>query len=171
MARCFPGTVLLEGTTLSEGRGTTIPLEVIGAPDFPGAALVEHIASEAPEWIQGAQLRHCFFEPTFHKHLGEMCQGIQIHADNHFYQPERFKPYRLIAGLLKALRTKNPEYEIWRHHDYEYELDRVPIDVINGGPKLRTWVDDEQAGFSDLETALVRDEIAWRENRDAHLLY
>ncbi len=171
MTRCFPGTVLLEGTTLSEGRGTTIPLEVIGAPELPVEEMLNLIEAEAPHWLQGATLRTCFFEPTFHKHVHVMCSGIQIHTDNHLYQPGLFHPYRLIAGLLKALRTLKPEYEIWRYHEYEYELDRTPIDVINGGPGLRNFVDDPSQTFSDFENRLNADASLWKEQRKNFLLY
>ena len=157
MTRCFPGTVLLEGTTLSEGRGTTVPLEVIGAPDLPVTDMLAMLNQEALPWTKGAVLRPCFFEPTFHKHVHEMCHGIQIHTDNDQYQPNEFYPYRLIAGLLKTLRQLRSDYDIWRHHEYEYELDRIPIDVINGGDKLRLWVDDDSADFEQLEAQLVRD--------------
>ena len=171
MTRCFPGTVLLEGTTLSEGRGTTIPLEVIGAPNLPIPEMLELLKSQAPNWIQGAALRPCFFEPTFHKHVHEMCHGLQIHTDNSQYEPGRFFPFRLIAGLLKTLRFLRPEYDLWRHHEYEYELDRIPIDVINGGPKLRLWVDDEAADFNDLEVVLREDAETWLTSREPHLIY
>ena len=83
-----------------------------------------------------------------------MCRGIQIHTGHENYNPDAFFPYRLIAGLLKSLRRLRPDYEIWRHHDYEYEVGRIPIDVINGGPGLRDWVDDEQQSFSDFDQRL-----------------
>jgi uncharacterized protein YbbC (DUF1343 family) len=171
MARCFPGTVLLEGTTLSEGRGTTIPLEVIGAPDVDQGALLREAAQLAPAWLEGCRLRPCCFEPTFHKHRGRLCFGVQIHADFPGYEPARFRPYRLMAALLKALRTLRPDYDLWRRHAYEYELDRLPIDVIDGGPGLRTWVDDASATVADLEARLRADEAAWRAERRAALLY
>lgn len=171
MTHCFPGTVLLEGTTLSEGRGTTIPLEVIGAPDFPAEQILEYLSDNQPEWIQGAPLRICHFEPTFHKHVGSLCKGIQIHTDSDLYEPERFKPYRLIAGCLKALRHIEPDYELWRHHEYEYELDRTPIDVINGGEGLRLWVDDPKLNFDVLEQQVERDLTAWASERQPFLVY
>ena len=113
MARCFPGTVLLEGTQLSEGRGTTVPLEVLGAPDLPVAPLLNWLDSHSAGWTAGVVLRPCYFEPTFHKHAGSLCAGLQIHAGGPAYQHERFKPYRLIAGMLKAIRQLDPGYPIW----------------------------------------------------------
>jgi len=171
MSRCFPGTVLLEGTELSEGRGTTVPLEIIGAPDFPATEILDYLQSQRPDWLQGVFLRPCFFSPTFHKHQGELCEGIQIHTDFADYQHEQFKPYRLIAGLLKALRHIRPDYPLWRHHEYEYEPHRVPIDVINGGTFLRQWVDDPTLGFEALEARLHAEEQPWLEERARHLLY
>ena len=171
MSRCFPGTVLLEGTELSEGRGTTVPLEIIGAPDFPATEILDYLQSQRPDWLQGVFLRPCFFSPTFHKHQGELCEGIQIHTDFADYQHEQFKPYRLIAGLLKALRHIRPDYPLWRHHEYEYEPHRVPIDVINGGTFLSQWVDDPTLGFEALEARLHAEEQPWLEERARHLLY
>ena len=171
MARCFPGTVLLEGTTLSEGRGTTIPLEVIGAPDFPAIEVLELLRKQRPEWLAGVYIRPCYFEPTFHKHVGQMCHGLQIHTDFSDYSHGEFLPFRLIAGLLKCLRLLVPDYPLWRDHDYEYELSRRPIDVINGGYYLREWVDDMDASFSQLDNLLVQQLATWHEERKPFLLY
>lgn len=171
MARCFAGTVLLEGTTLSEGRGTTVPLEVIGAPDFPAAAVLANLDRQQPDWLKGALIRPCFFSPTFHKHTGTLCNGLQIHTDFSGYKHDHFVPFRLIAGLLKSLRQLLPDYDIWRHHEYEYELDRIPIDVINGGPALREWVDDAGASFAELETELQQQTSDWLSERRSALLY
>jgi len=171
MCRSFAGTVLLEGTTLSEGRGTTTPLEVMGAPDLPIDRLLEMMRQTAPEWLEGVLLRPVHFEPMFHKHQGQLCHGLQIHTDHPAYQPDQFKPYRLVALLLKCLRNLQPDYDLWRQHEYEYELDRIPIDVINGGSDLRAWVDDETATIADLEHRLLSDESRWREERIPHLMY
>jgi len=170
MARCFPGTVLLEGTTLSEGRGTTIPLEVVGAPDIDRDAIVERMRALAPQWMQGAWVRPLSFEPTFHKHVGTMCHGVQIHADHAGYDEAAFRPYRLITLFLRALREVAPDYPIWRRHPYEYTGARLPIDVIDGGPLLREWVDG-LGGIEEREAALRRDEAAWTEARREFLAY
>lgn len=172
MARCYPGSVLLEGTTLSEGRGTTRPLELLGAPDLDPAALQEQMRSLAPAWMRGCRLRSCFFEPTFHKHVGKLCAGIQVHVeDAAYYDHEGFKPWRLFALAFKALRRLRPDYPLWRDFPYEYVNDRLAIDVINGSELLRAWVDDEQALPGDLEALASVDEAAWREQRAAALLY
>lgn len=171
MCRSFPGTVLLEGTELSEGRGTTIPLEVMGAPDLKIDKILKQMHKLAPSWLEGACIRPCFFEPTFHKHKEKLCHGIQIHTDHSLYLHQQFKPFRLVALFLKSIRSLDKDYAIWRHHEYEYETGRIPIDVINGGPILREWVDDADASVSDLESLLDRDEKIWTEQREPHLIY
>jgi uncharacterized protein YbbC (DUF1343 family) len=170
MARCYAGTVMLEGTTLSEGRGTTRPLELMGAPDLDPRVLLEKMNSMAPKWLRGCALRACWFEPTFHKHAGKLCAGLQIHAEQPAYDHAAFRPWRLVALALKALRTLRPEYELWRDFPYEYET-RLAIDVINGGQLLRQWVDDPSATAGDLDALADPDEQAWREEREAVLLY
>ncbi len=171
MARCYPGTVMLEGTTLSEGRGTTRPLEVLGAPHLDARALLAQMQALAPHWMRGCRLRECWFEPTFHKHAGELCGGLQIHVDDAGYDHEAFRPWRLVALALKALRRLRPEYELWRDFPYEYERDRLAFDLINGSDLLRRWIDDPAAGPQDLDALAVPDETAWREERRAVMLY
>jgi uncharacterized protein YbbC (DUF1343 family) len=170
MARCYPGTVMLEGTTLSEGRGTTRPLEVFGAPDLPVDAIVKEMRKLAPEWLHGCVLRPCWFEPTFHKHAGKLCAGVQIHVEAPHYAPDRFQPWRLMALAFKAIRRLQPDYALWRDFPYEYET-RLAIDVINGGPQLREWVDDPGSAPADLDAAARADEETWRAEREAVLLY
>jgi uncharacterized protein YbbC (DUF1343 family) len=171
MARAYAGTVMLEGTTLSEGRGTTRPLEVLGAPDIDAEALLAKMHQLAPDWLDGCDLRPCFFEPTFHKHAGSLCNGIQIHVDHPAYDHARFRPWRLIALAFKALRTLDADYEIWRDFPYEYETKRLAIDVINGGPTLRGWVDDPVADVGDLDALARVDEDDWIGERAEYLLY
>jgi len=171
MARCYAGTVMLEGTTLSEGRGTTRPLELFGAPDIDARSLVAEMQRIAPQWMQGCRLRECWFEPTFHKHAGKLCSGLQIHVERDSYDPQAFRPWRLQALAFKALKRLRPDYALWRDFPYEYEHGKLAIDVINGSPLLREWVDDVAAEPGDLETLAGRDEEAWRSEREAWLLY
>jgi uncharacterized protein YbbC (DUF1343 family) len=171
MARCYAGTVMLEGTTLSEGRGTTRPLELFAAPDLEPRALVATMESLAPRWMRGCRLRACWFEPTFHKHVGKLCAGLQIHVDDPAYDHAAFRPWRLVALALKAIRTLRPDYELWRDFPYEYEYGRLAIDVINGSELLRRWVDDPAATAADLDALAQPEEDAWREEREAVLLY
>jgi uncharacterized protein YbbC (DUF1343 family) len=171
MARCFPGTVLFEGTSLSEGRGTSTPLEVVGAPDVDCGRVLTRMRALRPDWLEGCVLRTCWFEPTFHKHAADLCSGIQIHTDNDRYRHRRFRPYRIAALLLKAVRLEYPDYEIWRDFPYEYETERLAIDLLSGGTFLREWVDDPAAGPEDLEQRLAPDEAAWEDERAPYLLY
>jgi len=171
MARAYAGTVMLEGATLSEGRGTTRPLELFGAPDIDARSILESMQALAPEWLTGCHLRECWFEPTFHKHVGQLCHGIQFHTDAPDYDHNAFRPWRLAALTFKAIRRLYPDYEIWRDFPYEYEIGKLPIDVINGSPLLREWVDDSSSQPGDLEKMATEDEIAWRDARQPHLLY
>jgi uncharacterized protein YbbC (DUF1343 family) len=170
MTRCYAGTVMLEGTTLSEGRGTTRPLELFGAPGINTADLIKTMHNLAPQWLEGCRLRECWFEPTFHKHAGQLCSGVQIHVEDGAYNHKAFRPWHLQALAFKALRKLHPDYPLWRDFPYEYELDRLAIDVINGSPLLREWVDDAQTTPADLDKITQLDERAWEEvNRDFHL--
>ena len=171
MTRCYAGTVLLEGTTLSEGRGTTRPLELFGAPDLDVRRLIGMMHNLAPDWLAGCRMRECWFEPTFHKHAGQLCAGIQLHVDDGSYLHDGFRPWRIMALFFKALRRVRPDYPLWRDFSYEYEFDRLAIDVINGSPLLREWVDDPQAEPADLEALARADESAWERERSEFLLY
>jgi uncharacterized protein YbbC (DUF1343 family) len=171
MARCYAGTVMVEGTVLSEGRGTTRPLELLGAPDLDARTLIADVQRLAPSWLAGCTLRDCWFEPTFHKHAGKLCNGVQIHVADGGYVQAQFRPWRLVAALLKAVRAQHPDATLWRDFAYEYEQGRLAFDVINGGPKLREWIDDERASSADLEQLATRDEQRWRELSAGARLY
>ncbi|WP_411816264.1 exo-beta-N-acetylmuramidase NamZ domain-containing protein [Hyphococcus sp. DH-69] len=171
MARAYAGTVMLEGTTLSEGRGTTRALEVIGAPDINAREVLSLMEKMAPQWAEGCRLRECWFEPTFHKHEHLLCHGFQIHADEPSYQHDRFKPWRIIALALHAIRKLYPDYNIWRDFPYEYENDKLAFDVINGSELLRQWVDDPEAVASDLDAITTPDEEAWRDVQQKFAIY
>ncbi|MBV9694280.1 MAG: DUF1343 domain-containing protein, partial [Alphaproteobacteria bacterium] len=171
MARAYAGTVMLEGTTLSEGRGTTRPLELFGAPDIDAGRVLAKMRALAPQWLEGCGLRPCWFEPTFHKHKGALCSGAQIHAESPLYAHDAFRPWRLMALGFKAIRKLYRDYPLWRDFAYEYEHGKLAIDVINGGPQLRQWVDDDAAEPGDLDSAARIDEEQWRSERAPHLLY
>lgn len=172
MARVYAGTVMLEGTTLSEGRGTTRPLELFGAPDIDAGAVLQEMRLLAPQWLQGCVLRECWFEPTFHKHAGQLCSGVQIHVeDPTHYDHAAFKPWRVQSLAFKAIRRLQPDYPLWRDFGYEYEFERLAIDLINGSPLLREWVDDAAAMPGDLDALTLPDEAAWLEARRPFLLY
>jgi uncharacterized protein YbbC (DUF1343 family) len=171
MARSYAGTVMLEGTTLSEGRGTTRPLELFGAPDIDARSTLKEMHALAPGWLRGCRQRECWFEPTFHKHVGKLCAGVQIHVEDPSYDHNAFQPWRVQALAFKALRRLQPDYPLWRDFPYEYEKDRLAIDVINGSPLLREWVDDPAATPADLDALTKPDEASWREEREAVLIY
>ena len=171
MARAYAGTVMLEGATLSEGRGTTRPLEIFGAPDIDARAIIADMHALAPHWLRGCKLREIWFEPTFHKHAGQLNHGVQIHCEGPYYDHAAFQPWRIQALAFKAIRRQQPGYPLWRDFPYEYAFGKLPIDVINGSPLLREWVDDAQATPADLDALAQADEAAWRQARQPFLLY
>jgi len=171
MARAFPGTVMVEGTTLSEGRGTTRPLELFGAPDIDARRVIAEMRALALHWLDGCRLRDFWFEPTFHKHVGKLCNGVQIHTEGPGYDHQVFKPWRLQALAFKAIRRLYPDYPLWRDFPYEYEVGKLAIDVINGSPLLREWVDDAAAAPRDLDALAAPDEDAWLKERATYLCY
>ncbi len=165
MARAYAGTVMVEGATLSEGRGTTRPLELFGAPDIDARAVIAKMHALAPDWLGGCKLRDIWFEPTFHKYAGQLCNGVQIHTEGPYYDHQSFKPWRLQALGFKAIRLLYPDYPLWRGKDFKYEYtnDVLAIDVINGSPLLREWVDDAGAEPGDLEALAAKDEGDWED--------
>ena len=171
MARAYAGTVMAEGTTLSEGRGTTRPLEMFGAPDINIAHMIDEMRRLAPQWLAGCMLRECWFEPTFHKHTGALCHGVQVVTEGPAYDHAGFRPWRLSALAFKAIRRLYRDYPLWRDFAYEYERGKRAIDVINGGPLLRQWVDDPVATPGDLDALAKPDEQAWEGERRAFLIY
>jgi uncharacterized protein YbbC (DUF1343 family) len=170
MARAYAGSVMLEGATLSEGRGTTRPLELFGAPDIDARAVIAEMRALAPDWLQGCLLRDCWFEPTFHKHAGKLCSGVMIHTETG-YDHAAFKPWRIQALGFKAIRRLYPDYPLWRDFPYEYTSGHLAIDVINASPLLRDWVDDRAAAPGDLDALALPDEAAWAQERAGCLLY
>jgi len=172
MARAYAGTVMIEGATVSEGRGTTRPLEVLfGAPDLSARDVLAEMQRFAPQWITGCALRECWFEPTFHKHAHQACSALMIHAEAPYYDHLAFRPWRLQALAFKAIRRLYPDYALWRDFPYEYVENRLAIDVINGGPGLREWVDDLAATPGDLEAVATPDEAAWVAHTRQYRLY
>ena len=172
MARCYPGTVMLEGTCFSEGRGTTRPLEIFGAPDVSAKMLIERMQRIAPDWMMGCTLRSCWFEPTFHKYAGQLCEGVQIHVDDPSgYDHLQFRPWRLMCLVFKALKSLNAGYPMWRDFEYEYERDRLAIDLINGSSIMREWVENDAATMGDMESLALLDEQSWLNERRPYLIY
>lgn len=171
MARAYSGTVLIEGATLSEGRGTTRALEIIGASDVDFSQVLKLMKKKAPAWLRGCTIRLCYFEPTFHKHQGKLCNGFQFHTDSREYNHAAFKPFRITALMLKCIRELYPKYPIYRDFKYEYVENKLAFDVINGGPELREWIESPNSKPKDLEASLKKDEKAWKRTRKKFLLY
>jgi uncharacterized protein YbbC (DUF1343 family) len=132
-ALVYPGAVLFEGTNVSEGRGTTRPFEVIGAPFIDPYQLC---AFANRHRLPGTLLRPLYFEPTFHKWSGQTCGGVQIHV----MDPRRFLPYRTTIVLLSSIARLWPNDFAWRDPPYEYESVRMPIDIITGSDRVRTGI-------------------------------
>ena len=130
----YPGGCLLEGTNLSEGRGTTRPFEILGAPFIDPHALVSRMAAFG---LPGFTLRPLSFQPTFHKFAGRVCGGVQVHVTDR----GTFGPVATFLALLMAIRELYPEDFAWRDPPYEYEVEKLPIDILAGGPWLRRAVD------------------------------
>jgi len=170
-ARAYCGTVLFEGCNLSEGRGTTIPLEIFGAPKFNIPKIMADMKAMAPKWLEGCRLRAGFYEPTFHKFKGELVSAMQIHVDGPYYNPHIFKPYRLCTLFLKAAQRVHPEFDLWRKPPYEYEEKLLPIDILSGHDGLRKWVADSKPATDEWHESLVADEKAWEKERQDYLLY
>jgi uncharacterized protein YbbC (DUF1343 family) len=146
-------------------------LEVFGAPDIDARAVIKEMTSLAPQWLVGCRLRDCWFEPTFHKHVGKLCSGVQIHVEDGRYDHEAFKPWRVQSLAFKVIRNLYPDYPLWRDFPYEYVQDKLAIDVINGSELLRQWVDDTTATPNDLDAVTTPDEQSWGAERQAFIRY
>jgi uncharacterized protein YbbC (DUF1343 family) len=170
MARAYCGTVMIEGTTLSEGRGTTRALELVGAADIDFGKVLTLMKKKAPQWLKGCLIRECYFEPTFYKFQGQLCHGFQIHTDYPGYNPKLFKPYRLVSLMLKCVRELYPSYPIYREFAYEYVDDKLAFDVIHGGPRMREWIENSAQTPAQLDKVLKADESSWaKESKKYHL--
>lgn len=163
----YPGGVMLEGTNLSEGRGTTRPFELFGAPWLDPDPVARQVESwsRSFESLAGFQLREVAFEPTFHKFAGELVRGFQVHVtDRH-----AFRPVLAYLAIFAAIRKVHPEFA-WRQPPYEYETERLPIDLILGTERVRIAL-DRGAEPAEL-AALWSDEILqFESDRSADLLY
>lgn len=134
-ATVYPGMCLLEGTNLSEGRGTTRPFEIFGAPFIEPERLISRLRDFK---LKGVYFRSLYFEPTFHKYKGELCGGAQIHV----LDRRRFRPFLTAVAILKATKELYPEEFQWRRPPYEYETEKLPIDILSGSPRLRQFIEE-----------------------------
>lgn len=162
-ALVYPGMCMVEGTELSEGRGTTRPFELAGAPHLDGGALADAMAAME---LPGVLLRPCVFTPMFGKHANTACHGVQLHVNN----PETFRPTRTGIAFLKACHDQAPAQFQWRTRAYEF-VDTIPaIDLLAGNAALRAGI-EAGASLDDLCARFPRDEGAFLEEREPHLLY
>jgi len=162
-ARVYPGGCLVEGTNLSEGRGTTRPFEWIGAPFLDGPDLARALERRR---LPGVRFRAAGFEPAFHKWKGQRCGGVQVHVTD----PDRFKPVATYVVLLAEARRQAPRRFRWREPPYEFELCRLPIDVLGGGPSMRRAI-ERGAPLRQLEASWRRDLARFGRARRPYLLY
>ncbi len=159
----YPGTCLVEGTQLSEGRGTTHPFEMLGAPYIDPDAL--HVALQAMN-LPGVLFRACRFEPTFHKYWGESCGGIQLHVTDR----KRFKPFLVMLQVLQTIRELYPNQFVWRPPPYEYETEKFPFDILCGTDQIRKIMESGRA-VTELETRWQTSCTGFAQERKPFLLY
>ncbi len=162
-ALVYPGQVIWEGTNVSEGRGTTQPFELFGAPFIDPYKILGAIETER---ISGAILRPVEFEPTANKWQGQTCRGFQIHVR----QPDLYQPYRTSLILLQAVLRCHSDSFQWKMPPYEYEYERMPIDLILGNQQIRKQL-TEMTPIADLESSWQKDLQAFEEMRKTYLLY
>lgn len=159
----YPGAVLFEGTKLSEGRGTTRPFELIGAPWIDGDRLADAMNARQ---LPGAHFRPVFFEPTFQKHAKQTCGGCQVHVVDR----QRFRPVRTAVELIAEFRRQAPDRFAWREPPYEYEHEKEPIDILFGSDRLRETIDAEEE-VGAFVASWRTDEESFRREREKYLLY
>ena len=159
----YPGAVLFEGTKLSEGRGTTRPFELIGAPWIDGERLADAMNART---LPGVHFRPVFFEPTFQKHAKQTCGGCQVHV----LDRQRFRPVRTAVELIAEFRRLAPDRFAWREPPYEYEHEKQPIDILFGSDSLRQTIDSGK-DVGALVAGWKTEEESFRQLRQKYLLY
>jgi len=162
-ALVYPGMCLLEGTNLSEGRGTTRPFEIFGAPFIEPFALVKRLETLR---LPGVKFRPLDFLPTFQKHAGILCGGAQIHV----LDQKTFRPYRTAVYILRTVRDLYGAKLQWRLPPYEYETEKLPIDILAGTSRLRIMIDNLEP-IAAFEAWFQADEALFAEQRRPYLLY
>ena len=159
----YPGSVLFEGTTVSEGRGTTRPFEIIGAPYIEPRVLIEELGKDK---LSGVVFRPLHFEPAFHKFAGQLCGGLHIHVTDR----DAFKPVIAGVAIISAIRRLYPGDFAWKQPPYEYVYDRLPFDVINGSSRLREQI-EAAAPVADIEESWREGLNDFANQRSMYLLY
>jgi len=159
----YPGSVMLEGTNISEGRGTTRPFEIIGAPFVDPYALVAELRKDH---LPGVLFRPLHFQPTFHKFAGEVCGGIQLHVVDR----DSFKPVITGVAIISAIRRLYPDLFAWKTPPYEYVYDKLPFDIINGSARIREQIESSVSVF-EIEASWHNELSDFAERRRGYLLY
>lgn len=170
-AKCYPGTVLLEGTEISEGRGTTLPFQVFGKPHMKRKKIKKLMEEKGKHFLKGCALREHDFEPVFDKFKGKTCQGFQVHLEPLWVGRGKFRPYRLISCFLKCFYTVHPEFPWKKSPPYEYEYEKLPIDILSGGKDLRKWIESPSSTMKQWDDYLKSEETLWEKERKPFLIY
>lgn len=169
--QCYPGTVLLEGTTISEGRGTTKPFEFFGRPNIDTGRIKQFMLDRNPSFLKGCFLREVEFEPVFDKFKQKTCSGFQIHLEKTWAKEGSFRPYRLVNLFLKAFRHIHSSYSWKAKPPYEYEYQLDPIDIISGSGDLQKWVEDKSSSVKEWDEFLLNEESKWKKERKDFVIY
>lgn len=159
----YPGMCLLEGTIISEGRGTTRPFEIFGAPFIEPEKLIKRLKYFK---LKGVIFRPLYFTPTFNKFSGELCGGVQIHVTDR----EKFKPFKTAVAILIAIHELYPHIELWRKPPYEYEFEKLPIDILSGSDRLRKEI-EKGVSLKDMESWWEKEVLNFEKIRKQYLLY
>jgi uncharacterized protein YbbC (DUF1343 family) len=163
-ALVYPGQVLIEGTQLSEGRGTTIPFEVVGAPFIDPVRLVESLAVFD---LTGLAVRPVRFLPTFNKWAGASCGGVALHV----IDPQKARSYVATLAILASVRSLYPDQFAWLPPPYEYESELMPIDILTGGAALRESFAADRTSSADIQNLAALDVADWQRRVEPYLLY
>src|SRR5262245_55856238 len=162
-AYVYPGGCLIEGTNLSEGRGTTRPFELVGAPWLDAWALADAMNRER---LPGVRFRAAYFTPTFHKHAGQLCGGVGVHVTDR----RRFPAFLAYLLLIEKARLQDPRRFAWRQPPYEYEYSKPPIDILCGDDRVRQTLERGEP-LRKLAKAWQADLAAFKRRRAKYLLY
>jgi uncharacterized protein YbbC (DUF1343 family) len=159
----YPGMVLMEGTGVSEGRGTTRPFEYVGAPYINARTLADRLHGLG---LPGVFFRAIYFEPTFQKHAGAMCGGVQLHVSDRL----RFEPFLTGIAVISTIRSLYPDSFRWREPPYEYEERKMPIEILCGGNLVPRQI-EAQTPIQEIRQSWQEDLARFRTLRQPYLLY
>ena len=166
-AQSYIGSVLLEGTHLSEGRGTSFPFEIFGMPNMKTENILKRMRSFKSSFLDGITIETQSFKPSFDKFAGGDCSGLKITVDDF----QSFRPYRFFSLFLKCFVEEHPDFNWKTDPPYEYEYKKLPFDILSGSSFLRKWIEDSNSKISDLEELLKTDEEKWKKERQNYILY